>query len=156
VNLARQDKLSAKSDAYQKKLESTKLRMTSAEKEANVLAATYTDLQNHKKDARERHNKFLKQFSEKDLKKTFETGRVSVVKPAIKPDSRLWPSLTQVFLAAILLGLAAGVLGAFFWKGLDDSVKSGEDMNITSTMRMNKMMIAAIFLKNNRLEKITD
>lgn len=123
---------SAEIAALETKLKDTGRRLGAVEEKANGLAAKTTELESYRRaeeDARERHEGLLKQFSEVDLTKTFEAGRVMVVNPARAAEKPLWPNLPKILAGMTLLGLVLGLLGAFFWESMDDSVKSGEDVN---------------------------
>jgi len=124
--------LDAQHEALTLKLEDTRKRLLEAETKANDLAAKLAELENLQRledDARDRHSKMLKQYSEMNLTSTFEAGRVDVVKPAMEALEPLWPNLVKVMAAALILGLLGGVFAGFFWESLDDSVRSGEDVN---------------------------
>jgi len=124
--------LAAQVTSVEVKLADARTRLSEVEGKASELAVQSVELERFRRieeDARERYTRSLKQFSEIDLTRTFEAGRVEVVKPARVPDKPLWPSLPKVLAAALLLGLVAGVAAAFFWESLDDSVKGAEELN---------------------------
>ena len=88
----------------------------------------YNILRRDADTSRQLYDGLLQRYKEIDVAGGVGTNNISVVDRATPPTSRYAPSLSRNLSLAILLGLLGGVLLAFVFEHLDDTIKTPEEV----------------------------
>jgi len=119
---------------YQAKLrEEAKLTesIANTRNEIMSLQARTTDSQTLTREVdtnRELYDGLLQRMKEVGVAAGITTNNISIIDQARVPSSKFKPSMRKNLMMAIMLGLFGGVLLAFLFESLDDSIKSSTDL----------------------------
>ncbi|MFW2440543.1 MAG: GumC family protein [Arenicellales bacterium] len=121
----------AKYEASVQKEAMLKSRMSSLKSELLELNDRSTDYSVLKRDVqtnRDLYDGLLQRMKEVTVVAGVGTNNVSVVDPGLVPGRPIKPNLRKNLLAAMLLGLLGGLGLAFLFEFLDDTIKSGTEV----------------------------
>lgn len=106
-------------------------RIAGIKEEILALQDRSTDYQTLKREVetnRELYDGLLQRMKEIGVVAGISTNNISIVDPARVPQKRYKPSLPKNLAIALALGLFGGILLAFLFETLDDTVKTGEEL----------------------------
>ncbi len=106
-------------------------RVSELKSEVLALQDRSTDYQALKREVdsnRELYDGLLQRMKEVGVVAGISTNNISIVDRALVPDAPYKPDLRKNLTVALALGLIAGILLAFLFEHMDDTVKSSEDV----------------------------
>lgn len=108
-----------------------KSNISDLKKQILEMQAGSTEFQVLKRDVdtnRELYDGLLQRMKEVDVTAGIGTNNISVVDPAEVPKSAYKPNMKKNLMLAVVLGLFGGIGLAFLFEHLDDTIKSGVDL----------------------------